>query len=402
MSTDRPEDFDDVPTLRPIPPGDNRDDRERDEYRDHRPTPPTRAPGFGFWLAVVWALLYFVVTQLIAGVFFTVLFFGIALAPEIQQNGWGIVEDPAKLREWTESLPGRNAQLKAVAATQFSGLLLSWLLLRIWCGRTWKRKIALTRRPSLTHIVLILVGLPALIVLGGAVGAPIERYVPSLQDLFNALGVHIDFEGAEKIVGKLVGQSPWLLAIFAVAISPGICEEVFCRGFLGWGVSGRYATWAVVLIVSFLFGCLHLDPQQGVGAMCLGAAIHGAYVATRSLLVAMFVHFANNGIAVVHFNNELAPGVLKPLEDGLKESPVLFVATGAFLLFAVGFALYQTRCKLVTTEPGVPVWQPEGVSRLELPPPDSSTIVTHDPISPVSLTLVLAGAVALGLVMAFA
>ena len=55
-----------------------------------------------------------------------------------------------------------------------------------------------------------------------------------------------------------------------------ICEEVFCRGFLAWGLAGRYATWAVVLIVSFLFGCLHADPQQGVGAMCLGAASGGS------------------------------------------------------------------------------------------------------------------------------
>src|SRR5262245_9025138 len=97
MSTDRPEEFDDVSTLRPIPPGGNGDDRERDEYRDHRPTPPTRAPGFGFWLAVVWALLYFVVTQLIAGVLFTVLFFGIALAAEITQKGGCVDADPCKL-----------------------------------------------------------------------------------------------------------------------------------------------------------------------------------------------------------------------------------------------------------------------------------------------------------------
>jgi CAAX protease family protein len=402
MSTDRPDDFDDVPTLRPVRPGDNGDDRERDDDRDDRPPPPPRKPGFGFWMAVVWALLYFVFAQFIAGVALALVIYGIALYPEIRQNGMDVVTDPVKFKAWTDSPPGRNATLCLVTATQFSGLLLSWILLRVWCGRKWKRKIALTRLPSVTHIVLILIAFPAVIALGAAIGGPIERYVPSLQDILNWLGLHIEFDAAEKLVAKLVGQSPWLLAIFAVAISPAICEEVFCRGFLAWGLSGRYATWAVVLIVSFLFGCLHLDPQQGVGAMCLGAAIHGAYVATRSLLVAMFVHFANNGIAVVHFNEQLSPGVLTPFEQALKDSPYLFVAAGLFLFCAVAYALYQTRCKLVCVEAGTPAWQPEGISRVELPPPNSGTIVTHDPIAPMSVALVLTAAVAFGLVMAFA
>ena len=49
-----------------------------------------------------------------------------------------------------------------------------------------------------------------------------------------------------------------------------------------------------------------------------------------------------------------------------------------------------------------PGWEPEGVSSVELPPPSSGTVVTHDPISPLSVALVLAGAVAFGLVLALA
>jgi membrane protease YdiL (CAAX protease family) len=280
--------------------------------------------------------------------------------------------------------------------------LLSWILLRYWCGREWKRKIALTRLPTATHFILVLIGFPALIALGAAIEVPISRYVPSIQDVLNSLGINLEFEGADKALPKLIGPTPWALAIFGVAITPALCEEVFCRGFLAWGVSGRYVSWAVVLIVSFLFGCLHGDPQQGVGVMFLGAAIHGAYVATRSLWVAMFVHFANNGIAVVHFNQQLSPGILDPFELAMKNSPLLFIGAGLLLFVAVAYALYQTRCKLVSIEPGLPAWRPDGVSSQELPPPGSGTIVTHDPISPVSVALVLTGAVAFGLVMAFA
>src|SRR5262245_21187015 len=149
MSTERPDDFDDTPVLRPLP-STSGDDGLRDDYRDSRPTVPRRKPRFGFWMAVAWALLYFAITQLVAGVVFGILIFGIALVPEVQQNGWGVLGDPVKLKAWMEGPAGRVATLSVVAATQFSGLLLSWLLLRSWCGKQWKRKIALTRGPSPT------------------------------------------------------------------------------------------------------------------------------------------------------------------------------------------------------------------------------------------------------------
>ena len=188
------------------------------------------------------------------------------------------------------------ATLTTVAATQFGGLVLSYILLRLWCGKSWKRKIALTRLPSPTHAALVLIGFPAMIALAAAIEGPISRVVPNLGDILKELGVPFDMKGASEAVAEMVKQAPWGLAIFAVAVAPGICEEVFCRGFLAQGLSGRYQTWAVVLMVSFLFGCLHVDPQQGVGAMLLGTVIHAAYVATRSLVVAMAVHFANNGL----------------------------------------------------------------------------------------------------------
>jgi membrane protease YdiL (CAAX protease family) len=307
--------------------------------------------------------------------------------------------NPAWLNAWMQGSDGRVALLCTVAATQFSGLALSVLLLRLWCGKPWKRKIALTRLPTGTHAWLILIGMPALLAAGAMIEVPIERYVPSTQDVLNALGIELKFEGAEMLPA-LIKDSPWALAIFVVAVSPGICEEFFCRGFLGQGLCGRYPTWAAVLIVSFLFGCLHVDIRQGLGAMFLGAAIHAAYLATRSLWVAMLVHFANNGIAVVHFNAQLFP-VLDPFERVMNNSPILFVGSGLVLFVAVAYALYQTRCKLMPIIPGMPTWEPEGKGGVELPPPNSGTVVSHDPISPASVAGVLVGAIAFGLVIAF-
>ena len=149
MSTDRPNDLD-APTLRPLPPEDREIDLARD-YGESPPDdrvghrrdwePPRRSPGFGFWLAVLWSLLYFVATQIVLGVAFLLLFLGIALIPEFREHGMDALE-PSRLKDWSDGPAAHVASLCAVGATQFGGLALSWLLLRLVIGRAWKRKIA--------------------------------------------------------------------------------------------------------------------------------------------------------------------------------------------------------------------------------------------------------------------
>src|SRR5436190_802701 len=106
---------------------------------------------------------------------------------------------------------------------------------------------------------------------------------------------------------------------------------------------------------------MHVDLRQGLGAMMLGFAIHGAYLATRSFIVPVLIHFGNNGIAVVHFNAKLYP-VLDTIENLLQSSPFLLFASGALLFAAVIHALFQTRSRNVSTVPGLEPWKSEGVS----------------------------------------
>jgi uncharacterized protein len=355
--------------------------------------PPPR-PGFGFWMAVLWSVLYVIVSQIVVGVAaFVVILLLLAVL------GGGLPED---FNGWMQGPTGRVAMLTVVSATQFGGLALSLLLLRLVCGKSWKRKIALTRLPNPTHVALVAIGFPAMIALSVAIEVPLTRYVPSLGEILKDLGVPFDMKGSGEAVTEMVQHAPWALAIFAVAVSPGICEEVFCRGFLAQGLSGRYQTWAVVLIVSFLFGAIHLDPQQGIGAMLLGAAIHGAYLATRSLVVPMAIHFANNGLSVTHVSDSLWP-VLTVWEEPFKREPLLFTLAGLVLFGAVVYALYQTRCRLAPAVEGLQGWQPDGVSDgVELPPPNSGTVVTREPLSPVSAALVATGALGFGVMLVLA
>jgi membrane protease YdiL (CAAX protease family) len=398
MSTERPDEFDEIPFLEALPPGPGEPDRD---LRDDLHGPPRR-PGFGFWKAVLWCLAFLLVTQVL-----TLIVCGLPIAfvfmmKEIARNGMATFQDPDKTKEWTQGDDGRLMMVSILIASHLVGLLFGWLMLRWYFGgRTWKRRIALTRRPSLTHWALLLIGMPAALALSGGLEQPIMRYVPSIQDLLNR--AHIDFEwpGIEAIE-PLLRKTPFALALFTIAVLPAFNEEFWCRGFLGQNLAGRYRTVAVMLMTGFLFGAIHLEPRQGLWAMFFGAAIYGAYVATRSLWAAMFIHFVNNGLAVVHSSDQINWPVLKPFEDLLERSPTFFVTSAALLFGAVCYALYQTRCRLVSENSEAPEWQPPGASGVALPPPDSGTIVTHDPLSPTSVALILTGAVAFGLVMALA
>lgn len=406
MSADRPDDLDDLPPVRPLPPDDAADPgrgSRRDDRDDVAPPDrgPPRKPGFGFWKAVLWCLAYLLVTQLltlfVCGIPIGVVFVG----KEIAQNGMGTFEDPDKTKAWTQGDDARLMMISILIASHLMGLLFGWLMLRWYFGgRTWKRRIALTRRPTATHWVLVLIGMPAVLALSAAIEQPIMKYIPSIQDLLN--WAHIDFEwpGIEAIE-PLLRKTPFALALFAIAVMPAVNEEFWCRGFLGQGLAGRYRTWAVMLMTSFMFGAIHLEPRQGLWAMFFGVAIYGTYVATRSLWAAMFIHFVNNGLAVVHASDQINRPVLKPLEDALANSPVLFVAGASVLFAAVCYALYQTRCRLVAADPR-PGWEPTGVSGVELPPADSGTVVTHDRLSLASVVFLLVGVAAFGVVLAFA
>lgn len=394
MASDDFHDYDDVPlppdppVLRPLHP----DELAREELRARY-----LKPGFGFWMAVAWCILLLIVMNVVGLVLCGIPVLVITMAIDTAQG-----QAPGDAKAWMQSETGMLALMIILIGSHIVGLLFGWLMLRWQCGgRTWKRRIALSRSPTGTHVLLVLLGFPAMLALGTVIEQPIMKYIPSIQDFFNWANIQFEWPGIEA-VEPLLKKSPLALAFFAVAILPAFNEEFWCRGFLGQGLSARYKGLVVAALTSFLFGCIHLEPRQGLWAMLLGMAIYGAYAFTRSLWVAIGIHMANNGLAVLHSNERLNFPVLQPLEDLLNRSPLLLLVGALSLFSAVAYALYQTRCKLAPVEPGMPTWEPKGVSSVELPPPNSGTIVTHEPISMMSVGLVLAGAVIFGTVLAFA
>jgi len=351
---------------------------------------PRPKAGFGGWMAFAWCLLYMVVMQLLAGLFCGgPLIIGAALLDKADLAAG----DPKAM------MAGPNAKLAimlTLICSHLVGLAFGWFILRWRVGKTWKRRIAFNRRPAGLHVALIAVGFPAMMALATFVDPFVNR---AADEFVKRTGVDIKFSGLEQML-EVFKATPLPLALFAVAVLPALNEELWCRGFLGNGLAARYAVWPTVIITSFLFGFLHVEPRQGTAAAILGVAIHFAYLATRSLWVAVGLHLANNALAIIRIKEDLNFPVLQPFEHLVETSPIPFFCGAVALFGAVAFALWQTRSRLTTVDPTAVPWEPKAKSGAEVPPPDSGVVVTHDPLTPASVALVLMGAVAFAVIVA--
>jgi membrane protease YdiL (CAAX protease family) len=239
------------------------------EYRRPAQAPVTAQPAPGAGESVVWALLFYVVTQFIPG-------FCLGFWFSIEVGAWDL---DAFLRFAAERA------LPFIFAGQVLGVCLSLFALRVRVGRDWASAIRL-RRPDPVNCLLAALCVPALLV----VGVGVETMMEYLTGAGSPAG--------PLVAGGLAHYSLWF-CLLVVAVGAAVNEELFCRGFLGRGLVGRYGVWAGILLTSFLFGAIHGSLTQGAWAFVLGCVLHLAYLATRSLWVPMLMHFLNNAIAVV-------------------------------------------------------------------------------------------------------
>ena len=92
------------------------------------------------------------------------------------------------------------------------------------------------------------------------------------------------------------------LGIFAAVIMAPVMEELLFRGAIEGHLLRiwKNPVWAI-LLSSVLFGLVHCNPVQIPFAIVIGLALGWIYYMTESLFLCMFMHFINNGSAVLVF-----------------------------------------------------------------------------------------------------
>jgi membrane protease YdiL (CAAX protease family) len=314
---------------------------------------------------------------------------GMKLAPEEDLPKSAKTAKEAMIN-WFQSKLVRDSLMHAMAITEICVVAFSLCALVLALGKDWRRKVALCR-PGLAHTLLAILVLPALWLVGTGfyVLATDVLHIPGMETLFKQIPGMGDanIPWMQEVMNQ-IKRWPLPLSILVIGLGPGIGEELWCRGFLGRGLVGRYGVVVGVALTSFFFGLIHLDPAQGVMAMLMGVCLHFVYLTTRSLWISILLHSLNNSLSVV--------ALRIPQLDLLDQQPerfwFLFVGA-AVLTAAIAYAFYQSRARLLSADPtSVYYWRPD-YPGVEYPPPGSGTIVVHPWPSPLALSAVGAGLV---------
>jgi uncharacterized protein len=103
----------------------------------------------------------------------------------------------------------------------------------------------------------------------------------------------------EMFLNLIGGQtSPWGSFFVLVIVAP-LTEELLMRGLILRGFLSHYSEQKAILVSAILFGLIHFNPWQFIGATLLGVLFAWWFVETRSLLPCLFGHALANSIPLL-------------------------------------------------------------------------------------------------------
>lgn len=117
--------------------------------------------------------------------------------------------------------------------------------------------------------------------------------------IVSALGLHI---GLQQVLTRLdtTGIGFVLTLIVGAVIAP-IAEEIFFRGFVYAGLRTRFGVASAVFVASIFFALLHLSLELFIPILMLGIFLTLLYEITGSLYPGIFLHAANNAVALIAY-----------------------------------------------------------------------------------------------------
>jgi membrane protease YdiL (CAAX protease family) len=89
----------------------------------------------------------------------------------------------------------------------------------------------------------------------------------------------------------------YLFRLFAAGILAGFCEEFAFRGFLQTIFTQRLGRDVGILLTSFLFALIHLDPWNFLSLFLLGLFLGYLVCLAGNLWIAIFIHFLFNSVS---------------------------------------------------------------------------------------------------------
>lgn len=189
----------------------------------------------------------------------------------------------ARLEQLTASTPGL-----AVAALISSSGLGGAALLGAWLSpEPWRRRLRVTGSGvTAGRVVLVVLGLLA-----------VSQALDSCVSLLGLQGFGA-LDHINRVIGRASGGMLALLTV-AVALGPGVAEEMFFRGYMQTRLAQRYGPALAIAVAAACFGLLHFDLLHTPVAAVLGVFLGWTVERTGSIVPAMVAHVVNNLVAVL-------------------------------------------------------------------------------------------------------
>ncbi len=143
--------------------------------------------------------------------------------------------------------------------------------------------------------------------------------------------------------------TPIALLLFAIAISPAICEEVLFRGAILSGLRGKMPVWILLPLVGMLFGAAHVSVYKFLVTSASGVVLTYLVWRSGSIFTSMLAHaIINAGLLMVQFGvsygTYLPDSVSKFLQETVIDQgqfPIWTLAVAAGF-FAAGVVVMET------------------------------------------------------------
>ncbi len=230
-----------------------------------------------------------------------------------------------------------------VSAPLIVGIAIPCLLF-VKIGGYDPRQALYFNKPNPMNWAYTILLIPLLILVSGTLGNLQAPYMPEnlpeeemMRNLFNDL--------------TSLGGIP--LLVVCVAVVPGICEELLCRGVLLSGFNKSLGPRYAILMSAFLFAAMHMSPYRFVPQFVLGIFLAVVVLRTRSIWPAMVLHFAHNGLLVLGATYvESDPDLQRKLQEAAGGDTVSSTLIyGSIIAFVICASMAAAICHLLKPPP---------------------------------------------------
>jgi membrane protease YdiL (CAAX protease family) len=138
------------------------------------------------------------------------------------------------------------------------------------------------------------------------------------------------------------GATELIVVVLVVSITPAIVEELLFRGLVQSSFERRMKPLRAAIWTGVIFGFFHFNPFALVPLVVLGCFFGVLRMRSKTMVIAMTVHFLNNGLAVVVSFFQMDDKMVIGATKGVDINPAAILAQ-LFLfsmLFVVAFSSY--------------------------------------------------------------